>query len=223
MTAQRTRKRTRPRRMVTASIGAFEVIRRGSAIVIESTLPIDPRAVASGLRLPGTRVRPEASDRGRRVVLRVADSLRVGRHTLLLGDLYTPDNRRIEADLEIPFFVVDSAVPFPDDVSVQSYSRGAVQGDRSRRAARGDHAYEVLKGVHRAGGKSWAAAYDHAGQPVDFDRVRAQVMKARLDRCGKIEPRLHERLAGGGSGPLSVAVWLRTARHPPPADDEGHG
>ncbi|HKA63020.1 MAG TPA: S8 family serine peptidase [Methylomirabilota bacterium] len=220
MAAQRAPKRTRPRRMVTTSIGAFEVIRRGSAIVIESTLPIDPRALASGLRLPGTRVRPEASDRGRRVVLRVDDSFRVGRHTLLLGDLYTPDNRRIEADLEIPFFVVDSAVPFPDDVSVQSYSRVSVRGDRIRRAARGDHAYEVVKGVHRAGGKPWAAAYDHAGQPVDFDRVRAQVMKARLDRYGKLEPRLHERVAGGGTEPLSVAAWLRTDRIARPAKDE---
>src|SRR5262245_34604542 len=132
MAAQRAPKRTRPRRMVTTSIGAFEVIRRGSAIVIESTLPIDPRALASGLRLPGTRVRPEASDRGRRVVLRVDDSFRVGRHTLLLGDLYTPDNRRIEAGVGIAFIIVDSAVPFPYDGAVHSYSPVSLPGYQIR-------------------------------------------------------------------------------------------
>ena len=221
MAARRARKPTRPRRIVTTSLAAFEVLRRGAEIVIESKRPIDPRALAAGLRLPGTRVRPALGDRGRRVVVRIDDSFSPGRHTLSVSDLYTPQTERIDADLEIPFFVVDSGAPFPDDVKVQSYSRVAVDGDRIRRAARGDHAaYEVLKGVHRPSGKPWAAAYDHSGQPVDFDRVRAQVMKARLDRYGKLEPRLHERIAGGGSEPLSVAVWLRTERTARPAKRE---
>ncbi|HEU4439370.1 MAG TPA: S8 family serine peptidase, partial [Methylomirabilota bacterium] len=214
------RKPTRSRRILTVSIGAFEVIRRGSEIVIDSRLPIDPRALASGLRLPGTRVRPVTSEEGRRVVLHVDDSFRVGRHTLHIGDLYTPESRRIEGDLEIPFFVVDAGVPFPDGVAVRSYSRVAVHGDRIRRAARGDHpVYEICKGAHRASGKPWAVACDHAGQAVDFDRVRAQVLKARLDRYGKLEPRLHEQIARGGTEPLSVAVWLRTERVARPAKD----
>jgi hypothetical protein len=154
-------------------------------------------------------------------VVRIDDSFRPGRHTLFVSDLYTPRHERIEADLEIPFFVVDSDAPFPDDVAVQSYSRVAVDGERIRRAARGDRAaYEILKGVQRRSGKPWAAAYDHAGQPVDFDRVRARMMKARLDRYGKVEPRLHERLAGGGAEPLSVAVWLRADRIARPAKRE---
>ncbi|HEX7788242.1 MAG TPA: hypothetical protein VF653_18630, partial [Methylomirabilota bacterium] len=221
MSARAARTRKRPRRTVTASIGAFEIVRRGTEIVVESRVPIDPRALAAGVRLPGTRVRPVTGEEGRRVVLRVDDSFRTGQHTLRIGDLYTPQHRRIEADLEIPFFVVDAGVPFPDDVAVRSYSRVAVHGDRIRRAVRGDHAaYELLKGVHRASGKPWAAAYDPAGQPVDFDRVRAQVMKARLDRYGKLEPRLHEQVARGGAEPLSVAVWLRTERPHRPAKDE---
>ena len=221
MSARAARTPRRPRRMVTASIGALEVVRRGTDIVVESRVPIDPRALAAGVRLPGTRVRPVVEQEGRRVVLRVDDSLRPGRHTLRIGDLYTPQNRRIEADLEIPFFVVDAGVPFPDDVAVRSYSRVAVHGDRIRGAARGDHAaYELLKGVHRASGKPWAAAYDHAGQPVDFDRVRARLMKTRLDRYGKLEPRLHEQIARGGTEPLSVAVWLHTERPARPVKDE---
>ena len=56
------------------------------------------RALAAGVRLPGTRVRPVTGEEGRRVVLRVDDSFRTGQHTLRIGDLYTPQHRRIEAD-----------------------------------------------------------------------------------------------------------------------------
>ena len=211
MRAQRARKQTRPRQIISTSLSAFEVIRRGAQIVLESKVPIDARALASGLRLRGTRARPVTSDRGRRVALTVDDSFRAGWNMLFLSDLYTPENRRIEADLEVPFFVVDSTASFPKDVRVESYSRVAVRGDRIRRAAAGElSTYELVKGTHRASGKPWEAAYDQAGTQVDFNRLRGQLMKARLDRYGKLEPRLHERVGGGGAEPVSVAVWLRT-------------
>src|SRR4029453_6430332 len=135
--------------------------------------------------------------------------------------LFTPGNRRIDADLEVPFFVVDSTVRFPSAVKVETYSRISVRGDRIRRAVAGERGgYELLKGTRRASGKPWEAAYDQSGRLVDFTRVRAQMMRARLDRYGKLEPRLHARVRGGGTDRLSVAVWLRAGALGKPAKDE---
>ncbi|MFY9555706.1 MAG: S8 family serine peptidase [Blastocatellia bacterium] len=211
MAAKRTaRKPSRPQQTITVNISAFEIIPRGATIVVESSTPIDERAFASGLRFNKTRAKPAISEKGRRAVIVVDDSFACGRNTLYLSDLYAPESRRIEVDLEVPFFIVDSQVKFPPDVKVESYSHVAVLDDRIRRASPGESAtYELMKGSRRSDGKPWEAAYDKAGKEVDFNQVRAEVIKARLDRYGKLEPRLHERLAAGETGPLSVALWLR--------------
>lgn len=173
-------------------------------------MPIDDLALASGLRLDKMRAKPVTSDRGRRVVLKIDDSFSAGRNTLYVSDLYTPKKQPIDANLELPFFVVDPKLPFPKDVKVESYSRVVVQEDSIRRAAPGEGAsYELMKGTQRASGKPWEAAYDRAGKSVDFNSVRAAVKKARLDRYGRLQPKLHELVTGGGSKPLSVAIWLR--------------
>lgn len=221
MTAQRLRKQAGRRETVYTNIRAFEIVPRGSEIVLESRLPIDERALASGLRLHKMRAKPVTSGQGRRVVLKIDDSFPAGRNTLYVSDLYTPKNQRIDADLELPFFVVDSKAPFPKEVKVESYSRVAVHGDSIRRAPSGEGAtYELMKGTRRANGKPWEAAYDSTGRPVDFNQVRAQVMKARLDRYGKLQPKLHERVTGGGTEPLSVAIWLRAGSLVKPAKND---
>jgi Subtilase family len=204
------RKVSNPKEAVSINIGAFEIIPRGATIVIESSARIDERAIASGLRFEKTRPNAKISDRGGRVVIPVDDSFPSGRNTLYLSDLYTPESKRIDVDLEIPFFVVDSQVPFPREVKVESYSRVTVLGDRIRRASPGESpSYELMKGTQRTDGKPWEATYDNAGKEVDFNQVRAGVMKTRLERYGKLEPRLYERLTGGESERLSVALWLR--------------
>jgi hypothetical protein len=96
-----------------------------------------------------------------------------------------------------------------------------VRGDRIRRAVAGERGgYELLKGTRRASGEPWEAAYNQSGRLVDFSRVRAQMMRARLDRYGKLEPRLHARVRGGGTDRLSVAVWLRAGALVKPTKDE---
>lgn len=196
--------------LVSINLSAFEIIPRGATIVIESSAPIDERAFASGLRFNKTRAKPAISKRGRRAVIAIDDSFASGRNTLYLSDLYTPDGRPIEIDLEVPFVIVDSQVTFPREVKVESYSRVAVLDDRIRRASHSESpTYELMKGTQRSNGKPWEAAYDKTGKEVDFNQVRAGVMKARLDRYGKLEPRLQERLAGGETERLSVALWLR--------------
>jgi Subtilase family len=205
---------SKPKRAISVNIDAFEIIRRGSEIVIELTDPADERALASGLRFDKTRAKPVISDRGTRVVISVDDSFKSGRNTLYLSDLYTPEpeSKRIDIDLEIPFFVVDSKVSFPREVKVETYSRVTVAGDRIRRALPGENpTYELMKGTRRADGKPWDVAYDKAGKTVNFNQVHAEVMKARVKRYGKLEPKLYERLTQGEEGLLSVAVWLRGA------------
>ncbi|HEX8160335.1 MAG TPA: S8 family serine peptidase [Pyrinomonadaceae bacterium] len=219
MPAKRTaRKQQRPRKAVSVSIDPFEIVQRGAAIVVESSSAIDERAIASGLRFDGARAKPSVGERGRRVVVAVDDSFATGRNTLHLSDLYTPGGRRTEAELEVPFFVVDSQVTFPRDVKVESYSRVTVFGDSIRRASPGETpTHELMKGTRRDDGKPWEAAYDRAGKKIDFDEVRAGVMKERLKRYGKLEPRLYERLARGGTEAFSVALWLRGG---PPAKEK---
>lgn len=203
-------KAVRTRKGVSVSIDAFEIVPRGTTIVIESTTPLEERAINEGLRFDKTRKKPKITDQGTRMLVPVDESFAKGRNTLYLTGLYTPDNKALEVDLEIPFFVVDARIPFPGDVKIESYSRVTVEGDRIRRTAPGETpTYELMKGVHRADGKPWEGAFDKAGKQVDFDQVRADVMKARVDRYGKLEPRLHERLSTSTGEPLSVAVWLR--------------
>jgi hypothetical protein len=210
MASQPSRKRTGQRPTIHASISAFEILPRGSEIILESRLPIDKLALASGLRLDKVRAKLVIDDQGRRVVLKIDDSFPTGRNTLYVADLYTPRNQRIDANLEVPFFVIDSKAPLPKDVKVESYSRVLIREDSIRRAPPGEGAtYELMKGTQGTTGKPWEAAYDRAGKPVDFNQVRAAVKKARLDRYGRLQPILHERVAAGGTEPLSVAIWLR--------------
>ena len=202
-------KAVRTRKGVSVSLDAYEIVPRGTTIVIESTTPLEERAITEGLRFDKTRKKPKIAERGTRVLVPIDESFANGRNTLYLSGLYTPDNKALELDLEIPFFVIDSRLPFPKDVKIESYSRVTVEGDRMRRTAPGETpTYELMKGTHRADGKPWEGAFDKSGKQVDFDQVRADVMKARVDRYGKLEPRLHERLSAS-TGPLSVAVWLR--------------
>jgi len=203
-------KAVRTRKGVSVSIDAFEIIPRGTTIVIESITPLEERAINEGLRFDKTRKKPKIMERGTRMLVPVDESFANGRNTLYLTGLYTPDNQALEVDFEIPFFVVDARIAFPRDVKIESYSRVTVDGDRIRHTAPGETpTYELMKGTHRADGKPWEGAFNKAGKQVDFDQVRADVMKARLERYGKLEPRLHERLSAGAAEPISVAVWLR--------------
>ena len=203
-------KAVRTRKGVSVSIDAFEIVSRGTTIVIESTTPLEERAINEGLRFDKTRKKPKITEKGTRVLVPVDESFANGRNTLYLTGLYTPDNKALEVDLEIPFFVVDARIAFPRDVKVESYSRVTVEGDRMRRTAPGETpTYELMKGTRRADGKPWEGAFNKAGKKVDFDQVRADVMKARLERYGKLEPRLNERLSASTAEPISVAVWLR--------------
>jgi hypothetical protein len=210
MASQPSRKRTDQRPTILASVSAFEILPRGSEIILQSRLPIDELALASGLRLDKVRARPVVSDQGRRVVFKIDDSVPTGRNTLHVGDLYTPKKQRINANLEVPFFVIDSKAPVPKDVKVESYSRVVMREDSIQRASPGEGAtHEIMKGTQGKTGKPWEVAYDQAGKPVDFNEIRAIVMKARLDRYGRLQPVLHQRLSAGGTEPLSVAIWLR--------------
>ena len=202
--------RSRAEHAVSVDLGALEPIRRGSGIVIDSGETMDERALAAGLRFDRGRALPEVTSRGRRVTITIDDSFPLGPNILYLSDLYSPDGERIKADLEVPFFVIDTKASLPTDVRLESYSRVVVDGDSIRRASLRDKAvYELFKGVRRTTGKRWEGVYDRTGKAVDFDDVRGKVMKARVGKYGKLQPRLHARLGERGSGRLSVAIWLR--------------
>ena len=196
---------------VSIDLSAFELIRRGSRIVIDSREAIDEKALAAGLRFDGRRAGPKVTKRGRRVTVAVDDSFPLGRNTLYLSDLYSPAGQRIETDLEVPFFVIDTNASPPNNVRLESYSRVVVEGDSIRRASSRDKAvYELFKGVRRTTRNRWEGAYDRTGKAVDFDEVRGKVIKARLDKYGKLQPRLYERLGERGTNRVGVAIWLRT-------------
>jgi len=133
-----------------------------------------------------------------------------------LRDLFTPEHQRIDDDLEVPFFVVDSAAAFPTGVKVQAYSRVVVHDDVIRRPRPGETAsYELMKGTRRSNGKPWMAAYDKAGNRVDFNQVREAVLNKYAEKYGNLDPALHDELAKAGSKPTSVALWL-LGENPPP-------
>src|SRR5262245_27898625 len=120
---------------VSTNRAAFEVIPRGSEIVIESAEIIDQRAIASGVRLGTGRAKPDLTNKGRRVTLRVDDLVPLGQNTLYLSDLYTPEGAQIEANFELPFFVINTPATLPAGVRFESYQRVVLEGDTVRRAS----------------------------------------------------------------------------------------
>src|SRR5687768_11450456 len=152
---------------VTIGLAAFEVVPRGSGIVLDSPDSIDERALAAGLRFDRGHATPKLTNRGRRITIAVDDSFPLGRNTLYLADLYSTASQRIPADLEIPFFVVETRAALPKDVRLQSHARVVVDGDTLRRASPRDKAvYELFKGIRQAGRAArtrWEGAYDRTG------------------------------------------------------------
>jgi hypothetical protein len=188
----------------------FEVLPRGRSITIESTAAIDPKALAAGLRFRSGSLAAKRAGEGRRANIRVDDRFPLGPNTLFLSDLYTPEGERIAAGLEIPFFTIETAAEIPADVRVLSCTRVVVDGGRLRRATARDAAvHEVFKGVMSNSHKGWEAAFDPAGKAVDFEAIRGELLKARLERFGKVHPTLAQRLEDGDSTALNVAIWLR--------------
>src|SRR5262245_28004490 len=91
---------------VSTTRSAFEVIPRGSDIVIESSETIDERALASGFRFETGKGKADLASRGRRISIRIDDNFPLGQNTIHLSDLYTPAGQRIEGTMELPFFVI---------------------------------------------------------------------------------------------------------------------
>jgi len=213
MAARRAREKGKlsTERAVSIGLGAFEVVQRGSGIVLDSPDEIDERALAAGLRVDRGRATLTLANRGRRVTITVDDSFPLGRNTLYLSDLYTPAGKRIDGALEVPFFVIDTTAPLPNNVRIESYVRVVVDGHTLRRASsRDESVYELFKGVGRTTRARWEGSYDRAGKAVDFDQIRAEVLKARLDRYGKLHPALYDRLGQRERDRIGVAIWLRT-------------
>src|SRR5512145_1258772 len=167
---------------VTTNISPFEVIPRGTEIVIESSAPIHERALRSSLRFTRGRLKPAVNGQQRRVTFTVDDAFPAGRNTLHLTDLFTVENQRLDVDSEIPFFVIDTKAAIPSDVKIQAYSRVVVEADHVRRPLPGENpTHELMKGVRRSDGKPWEGAFDSAGAAVDFKKVLGKVDEAYAD------------------------------------------
>jgi len=217
MATSAVRKALQSKTGISTNRSAFEVIPRGSDIVIESSETIDERALASGLRFETGRGKAELASRGRRISIRIDDSIPLGQNTLHLSDLYTPNGQRIEGALELPFFVIGTSATLPKDVRLESYQRVTIDGDTIRRATSEDsRTFELFKGTRRGNGSRWEGAYDSAGKAVEFNKLRAELLKAQLGRYGKLHPSLYEIVETSPSQPVSVAIWLRTEKEDRP-------
>ncbi|HET9396387.1 MAG TPA: hypothetical protein VFO36_10050, partial [Nitrospiraceae bacterium] len=207
---------------VSIDLDGFEVIRRGRRIVLDSEAAIDAKALAAGLRFDAGRASTKLTNRGRRVFITVDDSFALGRNTLYLSDLYSLAGQCIVADLEIPFFVIDTKAPVPKNVRIESYSRVVLNRNTIRRASSRDTAVcELFKGVRRSTQQRWEGAYDRTGKAVDFQEVRRKALEVRLEKYGKLQPRLYERLGQRGTGPVTVAIWLRAEVRRPRKAERG--
>jgi subtilisin family serine protease len=217
----------------TITPAANEVLAGAKVLTIHADVPVDERSAASNVRVFDRQealVRGEVKvlDEGRRLEWKPADPLAPGSYRLKVEELSTPDGKRIEDALDVPFAVVASSTPMPANMAVHALRPVAPIDDQllTRRATgrTAGEAITLMKGFERETGEPMELAVDREGRRIDLNALRRKAAKAHLDKHGKVTPALARSMAGpvrgragggrtggGGEGDrLSVAVWLAT-------------
>ncbi len=195
----------------TVNIRPGEVVRRGTVIAVYAAVKISPDAVR-GVAFDGQRIAVERTDDGKTVRLDSRE-LPAGSHTLRIDEVWVQGGGARLEDTVIPFVVIDTAAPLPDDAVIHQAARLRIQGLDVERLALNDRVegpyIDVFKAEHRKSGEPIHSAYNHRGEPVDLDRELAELAERRHTRYGKVHPALHDAIQQTDPGQsIQVAVWL---------------
>jgi hypothetical protein len=213
---------------VTTSIEPGEVVRRGTVISVRARGDIAPDAVG-GVTVPGQRATVTPAGDGTAAVS--TEGLPLGAHVLRIGQVDpgrdgdgTGDGHEV---VSVPFVLVDTPAPVPDDVVVHHAVRlriGELDVERLPMAPGGEGPFvDVFKAARRGGDEPVQLAFDDRGEPVDIDHLLAGVAARRAERFGRVHPHLDARVRGlGADEPVPVAVWLHAgdAADPEKSEDE---
>ena len=196
------------------TIRAGEIVRRGTLIELQTSAVIDPEAVR-GLSVAGHRTNVEVVGDGRK--LRVDTSaLPTGSHTLLVQELWTQRSRSRLADAAVPFILVDTVAPIPEDLAVLHATRLRMHELTTERLAMDDRpgveCIDVFKAEDRKTGRPVTLSYDQSGKRVDLDRELGRLAKRRQAAYGNVHPTLHDALRRARAGPAGPGRGLAARR-----------
>ncbi|MBM7805029.1 hypothetical protein JOD57_000866 [Geodermatophilus bullaregiensis] len=198
------------------SIEPGEVVRRGTVISVRARGGIAPDAVG-GVVVPGQRVTVTPAGDGAAAVS--TEGLPLGAHVLRIGEVNSGRDDDGDGDgyevVTVPFVLVDTPAPVPDDVVVHHAVRlriGELDVERLPMAPGDGPFVDVFKAARRGGDEPVQLAFDDRGEPVDIDRLLAGVAARRAERFGRVHPHLDARVRRlGADDPVPVAVWLHAS------------
>ncbi|MBA3626017.1 MAG: S8 family serine peptidase, partial [Methylibium sp.] len=196
----------------TVSVRAGEVLPRGRPIEIRFAQALHEEA-RRGITLAGQRVDVRDAGDGRSFVIGTA-GLPSGSHRLRIEGVWTARGGKRLSDADIPFEVVDTTAPLPEDCVVQHAVRlriGALEVERLPMNGRGEGAwFDVFKAVRRNSGERVQLAFDEGGRKADLERELRRLAQRRHETYGAVHPTLHEVVRRlGPNEPVDVAVWLQ--------------
>lgn len=199
---------------LTTNISPNEIVFPGSSIVVESTVPLDPRSAQSGIVLDGIHGLIKLSRSGRVATLALDRPIPCGQHTLEVGGLCTAKGRSINDQIVIPFFVTDSLAKTSSSVQITSMTRLLVGEFGAQRVpsyqGHDGRFVELMKGFNKKSKSSVALAFDQSGHPIDAKPMFERIARSRWRIFGKLHPTLHARVQMLGSRKnVPVAIWLR--------------
>jgi hypothetical protein len=204
----------RKRQSFTVSVSPNEILFRRARISVQTEIPLDAEYAQSAIAVRGEAGQVRLSKGGLVAVWEPATSLSPGHHTLIVGELVAQSGETIAGEIEIPFFVTDSAARVPSNLRVEALMRLRPQElgiERLPAHRRPSGAYiEVVKASDRKSGAPVELAFDEKGNRVDAQEVFARIAKRRLEKFGKLHGSLYRKLATiEPDVPIDVAIWIQ--------------
>ncbi|MBA3599562.1 MAG: S8 family serine peptidase, partial [Methylibium sp.] len=200
------------RDQTTFTLRPGEIVPRGRAIEIRF-----PQALAEearrGITLAGQRVDVHDKGDGRSFAIDTS-GLAPGSHRLRIDEPWAARGSKRLADVDLPFEIVDTPAPLPEDCVVIHAARmriGELQVERLAMNGQGEGAWlDAFKAVHRKSGQRMPLAFDEAGRKVDLERELRRLAQRRQKTYGALHPSLHQAIGRRAADePIEVAVWLR--------------
>lgn len=192
-----------------------EIVLIGSSVVLEATDPIDEDRLERTVGVRGLAGRLELSEDRRRLTWTPSRHAEPGWYEFSVDEL-TTDGRRTSAGGRLRFGLVRSAAKIPASVMIESMLRLHIDGWHVERLPlfenppREESFVELMKASDRRSGERVPLAFDERGKPLDSDEVLAGVLRARVERFGKVDEDLDRMLRRASDGErIMVAIWVR--------------
>lgn len=191
-----------------------EILLIGSAVVVETADPIDEDGLERAVGVRGLQGRLELGDDRRRLTWTPSKHATPGWYYFSVDEL-TSRGRRMSAGVRIHFGLVRSSAKLPEGVAIEAMSRLRIDAWMVDRLPLfedpgDDHFVELMKATDRSSGAPIRLAFDSRGRPIDPDEVVAGVLRARVERFGKLDEDLDRVLRRASDDErIPVAIWAR--------------